>query len=78
MLKHLALSENGFLFDTRTGDTFTVGGSGTFILRQLIAGESVDAIRQRLVAEFAIDDQLAARDIDDFLQRLDDLGLTSA
>ncbi len=78
MLKHLALSENGFLFDTRTGNTFTVGGTGTFILRLLIAGEALDAVRQRLLGEFGVQEEIAARDLDDFMLRLDDLGLTAA
>lgn len=75
MLDHLALSDNGFLFDTRTGHTFTLSRSGTFLMRLLIAAEPPDTLAARLVERFEVDDATAARDVEQFLRRVRDLDL---
>ena len=75
MYEHLALSDNGFLFDTRTGNTFSVSRSGTFLLRALIAGAKADALADRLVTHFETDSATAVRDVEQFMFRLRDMGL---
>ena len=77
MYEHLALSDNGFLFDTRTGNTFSLSHSGTFLLRALIAGADPDTLVDRLTEHFEVDPAVARRDIDQFIFRLRDLGLTA-
>lgn len=78
-LTHLALSENGFLFDTSTGFTYTLNKTGAFILKLLIEGKSHERIVEALVARFEIHVDAARWDIDRFVMRLQELGaLTSA
>ncbi len=76
-LRNLALSESGFLFDPSTGFTYSLNPTGAFILRQLIAGAPPEGIPARLTEEFATEADVAARDLDQFLLLLRELGLWS-
>ena len=75
MFENLALNENGFLFDARIGNTFTLNRSGTFLLRQLINGTAPEQLPAALTAAFEVQAEEAVRDVDQFLFRLGDLGL---
>lgn len=74
-LKHLALSESGFLFDTGTGQTFTLNPTGTLILRALIDGRGLDEIPALVTEEFEVDETSAQRDLAEFLLLLKEMGL---
>jgi len=75
MLDHLALSESGFLFDSRTGLTYTLSRTGTFLLRALIDGVDAETLPERLVATFDVEPRIARRDVEQFLFRLGDIGV---
>ncbi|TNF38410.1 MAG: PqqD family protein [Deltaproteobacteria bacterium] len=75
MLDHLALSESGFLFDSRTGLTYTLSKSGTFLLRALIDGADAETLPERLVATFDVEPPVARKDVEQFLFRLTDIGI---
>jgi PqqD family protein of HPr-rel-A system len=76
-LRSLAVSDTGFVFDPRTGQSFTVNSSGLIVLKSLKDGLSVRAICQlleeTLEAGHGVED-----DLESFLQVLVELGLTSA
>ncbi|RJR51772.1 MAG: PqqD family protein [Desulfobacteraceae bacterium] len=74
-LTHLALSDDGFLFDTASGNTFTLNSSATFILRRLIEGRDHGKIAEELCRAYETSEEIAMRDIDQFLQYLLDLEL---
>lgn len=76
MYENLALSENGFLFDGRTGATYSLNKSGTFLLKQLIAGTRPGELREELIENFEVDTATAERDVEQFLFRLKDLRIT--
>jgi hypothetical protein len=75
MLEHLALSESGFLFDARTGSTYSLNRTGTFVLRELIAGTPLGNLPERLREAFEVDAETAARDVEQLLFRLKFLGV---
>lgn len=75
MLEHLAISESGFLFDARTGHTYTVSRTGTFLVRALVGGTLAGDLAARLVEAFDVEPAVAARDVEQFLMRMRDLGL---
>jgi hypothetical protein len=75
MYQHLALSDNGFLFDTRTGNTFTLNKTATFLLKSLIGGTPDAQLAALLVEQFEVDPDTARRDIEQFNFRLKDLRL---
>ena len=77
MVEHLALSESGFLFDARTGSTFSLNRTGTYILRALIDGVDPNAVSLRMIDTFDIDPPTAERDVETFLFRLRELGLVA-
>ena len=75
-LGELAISRSGFVFDPRTGITFTVNGTGRFILSALQADTPVDKIVESLGRSYAMgagDDP--ARDVRELLAELRDQGI---
>lgn len=75
MLEHLAVSESGFLFDARTGHSYTLSRTGTFLVRALVAGAAAEELTPRIVDTYDVDGAVAARDVEQFLMRMRDLGL---
>ncbi|MFN3198892.1 MAG: PqqD family peptide modification chaperone [Bradymonadia bacterium] len=75
---HLALSDNGFLLDTRTGRTFTLSKTGTFLMKSLINGAPPDQLPGDLLAHYEVDQETASRDVERFMFRVKDLGLSAA
>ena len=75
---HPRQQESGFLFDARTGATYTLSETGTFLLRRLIGGAGSDGLAGALQERFEVDEQTAGRDTEQFLFRLRDLGLLPA
>ncbi len=74
-LQKLAISDEGFLFDPETGNSYTVNETGLFILRQLKEGRSASEIAARLEEEYEVSPQEALRDVYEFLDVLKRLGL---
>ncbi len=74
-LRHLALSDSGFLFDTTSGHTFTVNATGTFLLRALIGGATLAELPEAMAAEFDVRAEEAERDLAEFVSQLREMGL---
>lgn len=65
--KNLAISQNGFLFNPVTGDSFSVNPVGHFMLMQLAEGIKKKALIEAICTRFSVEESIAERDIDDFL-----------
>jgi PqqD family protein of HPr-rel-A system len=74
-LSHLALSDNGFLFDSSTGYTYTLNETGTFILKRLIDDRPEEAILGDLTESFDTTEEVLSRDLEQFINFLSELGL---
>lgn len=74
-LKRIAISDDGFLFDPLTGDSYVCNGTGLAILRLLKQGLDAAAIAEALVLSFDTDMERAQRDVLDFLDCLRPWGL---
>lgn len=76
-LKSLALSDTGFIFDPRTGHSYTANATGLAVLAAMKQGLTPDAIAARLRTEFdggvAVDDDVA-----EFIELVRELGLVGA
>jgi len=76
-LRSLALSDTGFIFDPRTGHSYTANTTGLAVLAALKQGLAPDAIVARLRTEFdggvAVED-----DVEQFLELIRELGLSHA
>ncbi|HHT23770.1 MAG TPA: PqqD family protein [Bacteroidales bacterium] len=75
--KNIAISENGFIFNPMTGDSFSVNETGAFILQKLKDDESEETILQNLMDEYDLDTYTAERDLNDFLSMLKGHQLTT-
>lgn len=70
VLLRLALSDNGFVFDPVTGNSYTVNGSGLAILRRLQHETDLGSIVASLREEFNVDELDAERDVIEFANQL--------
>lgn len=66
----IAISENGFIFNPITGDTFTLNDSGFQILTMLKSGKSKDEIKEMLLSEYEVDELVLERYLQDFISDL--------
>ncbi len=74
-LHQLALSDEGFVFDPQTGDSFQVSESGMAVLRAFKAGRSDEETAQQLTVDFEVSIEEARRDCADFRGQLRNFGL---
>jgi hypothetical protein len=74
-LARLALSDEGFVFDPQTGDSFQVSETGIVVLRHLKEGRSDEETAQRLTEVFDVTLEEARQDCMDFRARLQQFGL---
>ncbi len=74
-LKRLAISEEGFVFDPETGNSYTVNETGLLILKKLREGLSLEEIAEIMNEEYGISREEALRDIQDFLEAMARFGL---
>ncbi len=69
-LSRLAISEEGFVFDPLTGESFTVNQTGLFILKRLKENKSQEEIIKELTESFEVSKEEAERDVVDFIEKL--------
>jgi hypothetical protein len=73
-LKALALSDTGFVFDPRTGHSYSLNPTGLAVLSAMKEGLPVDALSERLRSAFecgvAVED-----DVEAFVGMMQDYGL---
>ena len=74
-ISYLALSKNGFLFDSASGHTYSLNPTGTFILKRLIEGKSTKKIVSAMVANYEASEENISQDFDQFLHYITELGL---
>jgi len=74
-LKKIAITEDGFAFDSTTGESYTLNSCGRVVLQQLQKGESQQKVAQHLANKFGIPINMAERDVADFFLQLNALGL---
>jgi hypothetical protein len=69
-LRELAISDTGFIFDPRTGATFSVNATGLLVLRGLRDGVEPEALVASLAERFGRPTAEIGSDLADFLQLL--------
>lgn len=74
-LPDLAVSDSGFVFDPRSGATYTVNKSGVVLLRALMRGLDRDGLMDELSTVFEVQGDDLHRDIDEFVALLRESGL---
>ena len=76
LIKNIALSDTGFVFNPGTGDSFSVNPIGLSILRDLQEGKSENYIKKRVVEEYQTDLETLEKDLYDFLKMIAQFNLT--
>ncbi len=74
-IARLAINEDGFAFDPRSGVSFTLNPSAQQLLAGLRNGSEQPALVQQLVTDYGLDIHTAERDVQDFLEQLQLHGL---
>lgn len=69
-LKNLMINDEGFAFDPRSGNTYSINPTGLFVINAIKAGASGDQIVEQLAERFEVDAQTADRDLEAFLNAL--------
>ena len=76
-LSHLALNEEGFVFNPLTGDSFQASETGLYILKAIRDGANDSEMARRLAEEYDVTPEEALCDVTDFRSVLKSLGLVS-
>lgn len=71
----LSINADGFAFNTTTGESYTLNHCAQLVLQRLQSGETQLQIVQAIAQEFGIAQHAVARDVADFCQHLQSLGL---
>lgn len=66
VLRRLALSESGFVFDPVSGHSFTVNTTGYAVIRKLQSGANVVELVDELHDEFNVEHTAVERDVIEF------------
>lgn len=68
--KNMAISENGFLFNPSTGDSYSANPVAAEILNRLRAGDSPDVVKQSILEKYDVTTGELEKDWDDFVAQL--------
>jgi hypothetical protein len=67
---NIALSENGFVFNPSTGDSFTLNKTGKEVLTLIIEGKNISQIADLLGEKYDVDRIALERYLEDFVNEL--------
>jgi len=67
---NIALSENGFVFNPSTGDSFTLNNSGKEVLMMIKEGKNLTQIADMMIAKYDADRITIERYLEDFVNDL--------
>jgi hypothetical protein len=68
--ENIALSENGFVFNPSTGDSFTMNSTGREVILLIKEGKSLDQITELMVGKYDIEKSTLERYLADFVNDL--------
>lgn len=68
--KNIAISENGFLFNPETGDSFIVNPIAKEILNYLEEGYDIEKLKQLILDRYEVDLVTLEKNMEDFLEML--------
>ncbi|MDT3404098.1 PqqD family protein [Mucilaginibacter terrae] len=76
--KNIATSENGFIFNPATGDSFSGNAIAADILALMKAGHSSDEVKQQLLNKYDVEPAQLNRDWEDWILQLKEANLLEA
>ena len=76
--KNVATSENGFIFNPATGDSFTSNSIGSEIIGAMKRGESEQEIKSAMMEKYEVSAEQLNRDWEDWILQLKEANLLEA
>lgn len=76
--KNVATSENGFIFNPATGDSFTSNNIGSEIIEAMKRGESEQEIKSAIMEKYEVSAEQLNRDWEDWILQLKEANLLEA
>jgi hypothetical protein len=67
---NIALSENGFVFNPSTGDSFTINKTGKEVLTLVKEGKDISLIKELMLEKYDVDRNTLERYLSDFINDL--------
>lgn len=64
--EEIKISDNGFVFNSRTGDSFNLNPFGLELLKNIEEGKDFDRIKDSILERFDVDDLTFEKDFYDF------------
>lgn len=68
--KNIAISDEGFIFNPATGDSFSTNKVGAKIINLLKEDKSISDLTQEIIRIYDVDGSLFERDLEDFITLL--------
>jgi hypothetical protein len=68
--ENIALSENGFVFNPSTGDSFTMNKTGKEVMMLIKDGKNISQITEMMIEKYDVDHNTLERYLSDFLNDL--------
>lgn len=72
---NIATSENGFIFNPATGDSFTSNAIAAEILGYMKSGGSEEEIKKKILENYDVEPNQLERDWDDYMLQLKEANL---
>jgi predicted hydrocarbon binding protein len=68
--KNIAISESGFLFNSNTGDSYSLNETGKEIVKMLNKNKSEDEIRKFFLENYDVEEGIYENNFNDFINML--------
>ena len=68
--ENIALSENGFVFNPSTGDSFTMNNTGKEVIMLIKEGKNISQITELMMEKYDVDHIMLERYLSDFMNDL--------
>ncbi|MBN2615143.1 MAG: PqqD family protein [Bacteroidales bacterium] len=73
--KNIAVSENGFLFDPNSGESYSLNKTGQLIVKLISEGKSEAEIIENIMEKYDVESNALQRYLDDFIMMLQQMNL---
>ena len=72
---NIAVSESGFLFDSNTGDSFSLNETGKQIIKMFNENKTEDEIKEYFLKNYDVEEGIFENNFYDFINMLSNLNL---
>ncbi|SHF45505.1 Coenzyme PQQ synthesis protein D (PqqD) [Mariniphaga anaerophila] len=66
ILKEVKISDNGFVFNSKTGDSFSLNPIGLELIKMISEEKEMEEIRQEFLSKYDVDDLTFEKDFYEF------------